>query len=78
MVNLLHDESTCSNVRDGARQSQRGRYIDESGKGKSSDFMLSQALAYRVVQKGLCGGFILCGLSPPVLPNRKKAHGYTF
>jgi hypothetical protein len=29
---------------------------------------LSQAVAYTVVKKGICGDFILCGLSPPVSP----------
>jgi hypothetical protein len=38
----------------------------DAGNGKSSDFRLSQALAYGVVRKGVCGDFILCGLSPPV------------
>lgn len=27
--------------------------------------------------KGVCGDFILCGLSPPVSPIRQLAHGYT-
>jgi hypothetical protein len=31
---------------------------------KSSDFGLSQALAYGVVRKGVCGDFNLCGLAP--------------
>jgi hypothetical protein len=35
-------------------------------RSKSLDFRLSQALAYPVVKKGVCGDFILCGLSPPV------------
>jgi hypothetical protein len=39
---------------------------------------LSQALAYPVVQKGVCGDFILCGLSPPVSPRRKMVSQYTF
>jgi hypothetical protein len=30
----------------------------EAGNGKSSDFRLFQALAYGVVQKGVCGDFI--------------------
>ena len=50
----------------------------EAGKGKSSDFRLSQALAYGVVKKGVCGGFILCGFSPPVSPRRKTVSQYTF
>ena len=37
---------------------------------KSSDFGLFQALANQVVRKGVCGDFILCGLSPPVSPSR--------
>jgi hypothetical protein len=40
----------------------------DAGKGKSRDFRLSQALANQVVRKGVCGDFILCGLSPPVSP----------
>ena len=40
----------------------------DAGKGKSRDFGLSQALANQVVRKGVCGDFILCGLSPPVSP----------
>ena len=43
----------------------------DAGKGKSGDFRLSQALANPVVQKGVCGDFILYGLSPPVSPRRK-------
>jgi hypothetical protein len=31
-----------------------------------------------VVQKGVCGDFILCGLSPPVSPSCPLVHGYTF
>jgi hypothetical protein len=50
----------------------------DAGRGKSLDFRLSQALAYPVVKKGVCGDFILCGLSPPVSPSRSLVHGYTF
>jgi hypothetical protein len=49
----------------------------DAGKGKSRDFRLSQALAYRVVRKGVGGDFILRDLSPPVSANRLLAHGYT-
>jgi hypothetical protein len=49
----------------------------DAGNGKSRDFRLSQALANQVVRKGVCGDFILCGLSPPVSPIRQLAHGYT-
>jgi hypothetical protein len=42
----------------------------DSGKDKPSDFRLSQALVYRVVRKGGCGDFTLCGLSPPVSEGR--------
>jgi hypothetical protein len=49
---------------------RRGRvnegHTDSRREGQSRDFRLSQALAYPVVKKGVCGGFILCGLSPPV------------
>ncbi len=48
------------------------------GKGKSLDFRLSQALAYPVVQKGVGGDFILCGLSPPVSPRQEMVSQYTF
>jgi hypothetical protein len=47
-------------------------------KGKSRDFRLSQALAYRVVRKGVGGDVILCDLSPPVSPRRKAVSQYTF
>jgi hypothetical protein len=47
-------------------------------KGKSSDFRLSQTLAYGMVKKGVCGGFILCGLSPPVSAGWSLVHRYTF
>jgi len=49
----------------------------DAGKGKSRDFRLSQALAYPVVKKGVCGDFILCGLSPPVSPRREMVNQYT-
>jgi hypothetical protein len=49
----------------------------DAEKGKSGDFSLSQALANQVVRKGVCGDFILCGLSPPVSPSRPLVHGYT-
>jgi hypothetical protein len=49
----------------------------DSGKGKSRDFGLSQALANQVVRKGVCGDFILCGLSPPVSPSWSLVHRYT-
>jgi hypothetical protein len=45
---------------------------------KFSDFRLSQALANQVVRKGVCGDFILCGLSPPVSADRSLVHRYTF
>jgi hypothetical protein len=50
----------------------------EAGKGKSRDFRLSQALANQVVRKGVCGDFILCGLSPPVSASWSLVHRYTF
>ena len=50
----------------------------EAGNGKSSDFRLSQALANQVVRKGVCGDFILCGLSSPVSASRSLVHRYTF
>jgi hypothetical protein len=49
----------------------------DAGKGKSRDFGLSQALANQVVRKGVCGDFILCGLSPPVSPRRKMVSNGT-
>jgi hypothetical protein len=45
--------------------------------GKSRDFRLSQARAYEVVRKGVCGDFILCGLSPPVSAGLSLVHRYT-
>jgi hypothetical protein len=50
----------------------------DAGKPKSSDFRFSQALAYKVVRKGVCGDFTLCGLSPPVSAGRSLVRGYTF
>ena len=50
----------------------------DAGKGKSCDFRLSHALANPVVQKGVCGDFILCGLSPPVSPRRNWFARHTF
>jgi hypothetical protein len=50
----------------------------DAGNGKSRDFGLSQALANQVVQKGICGDFILCGLSPPVSPRQQMVSQYTF
>src|ERR1022692_4124044 len=50
----------------------------DAGNGKSRDFRLSQALANQVVQKGVCGDFILCGLSPPVSPRQEMVSQYTF
>jgi hypothetical protein len=50
----------------------------EAGNGKSRDFGLFQALANQVVRKGVCGDFILCGLSPPVSPRLKMVSQYTF
>ena len=50
----------------------------DAGKPKSSDFMLSRASAYKVVRKGVCGDFILCGLSPPVSAGWSLVRGYTF
>ena len=44
----------------------------------AEDFRLSQALANQVVRKGVCGDFILCGLSPPVSPRREMVSQYTF
>ena len=49
----------------------------DAGNGKSSDFRLSQALANQVVRKGVCGDFILCGLSPPVSADWSLVHRYT-
>jgi hypothetical protein len=49
----------------------------DAGNGKSRDFGLSQALANQVVQKGVCGDFILCGLSPPVSASWSLVHRYT-
>src|ERR1039458_7506375 len=49
----------------------------DAGNGKSSDFRLSQALANQVVRKGVCGDFILCGLSPPVSASWSLVHRYT-
>src|ERR1700733_4162748 len=48
------------------KRSQRGAAPMEAGKGKSSDFRLSQALANPPSQKGAIRSFILYGLSPPV------------
>jgi hypothetical protein len=48
-----------------------------AGNGKSRDFGLSQALANQVVRKGVCGDFILCGLSPPVSAGWSLVHRYT-
>jgi len=59
-------------------ESQRGAHRWKQEKGKSRDFRYSQARAYRVVQKGLCGDFILCGLSPPVSADWSLVHRYTF
>jgi hypothetical protein len=50
----------------------------DAGNGKSRDFGLSQALANQVVRKGVCGDFILCGLSPPVSASWSLVHRYTF
>jgi hypothetical protein len=50
----------------------------EAEKPKSSDFRFSQALAYKVVRKGVCGDFTLCGLSPPVSAGWSLVRGYTF
>ena len=50
----------------------------DAGNGKSRDFRLSQALANQVVQKGLCGDLVLCGLSPPVSHRQEMASRYTF
>jgi len=49
----------------------------DAGNGKSRDFGLSQALANQVVRKGVCGDFILCGLSPPVSASWSLVHRYT-
>jgi hypothetical protein len=57
---------------------QRKQHTNGRGQGKSSDFRLSQALAYGVVKKGGCGDFILCGLSPPVSASWSLVHRYTF
>ena len=43
----------------------------DSGTGKSRDFRLSKALAYRVVQKAVCGDLNFCDLSPTVSPRRE-------
>jgi hypothetical protein len=50
----------------------------DAGKGKSCHFKRSQALANQVVRKGVCGDFILCGLSPPVSADWSLVHRYTF
>jgi hypothetical protein len=50
----------------------------DSGKGKSRDFRLSKALAYRVVQKAVCGDLNFCDLSPLVSPRLKMVSQYTF
>jgi hypothetical protein len=50
----------------------------DAGKAKSHHFRLSQALANQVVRKGVCGDFILCGLSPPVSTDWSLVHRYTF
>ena len=47
------------------------------GEPKSRHFGLSQALANQVVRKGVCGDFILCGLSPPVSAGWSLVHRYT-
>jgi hypothetical protein len=52
--------------------------VNVVGELKSSDFRLSQALANQVVRKGVCGDFILCGLSPPVSADWSLVHRYTF
>ena len=39
-------------------------FVKAAGNGTSNDFRLSQAFASPVVQKGVCGDFILSGLSP--------------
>jgi len=44
---------------------------------KSHHFRPSQALANPVVKKGVCGDFILCGLSPPVSAGWSLVHRYT-
>jgi hypothetical protein len=49
-----------------------------SWKPKPHHFRLSQALANPVVKKGVCGDFILCGLSPPVSADWSLVHRYTF
>ena len=49
----------------------------DAGNGKSRDFRLSQAPANQVVRKGVCGDFILCGLSPPVSASWSLVHRYT-
>jgi hypothetical protein len=51
-----------------------GHMIDK-GRGKSSDFGLSQALANPPSQKAAIPSFILCGLSPRVSPIRPLVHG---
>src|ERR1035437_4749489 len=47
------------------------------GSRKFCQFRLSQALANQVVRKGVCGDFILCGLSPPVSASWSLVHRYT-
>ena len=51
--------------------------VNVVGNSKSRNFRLSQALAYGVVKKGVCGDFMLCGLSPPVSPRMKMVSQYT-
>jgi hypothetical protein len=58
------------------RVNEHGTPMDAE-KVKSGDFRLSQALANRVVRKGVCGDFILCGLSPPVSASWSLVHRYT-
>jgi hypothetical protein len=52
--------------------------VNVVGNFKSSNFRLSRALANPVVKKGICGDFILCGLSPPVSPQSKMVNQHTF
>ena len=44
----------------------------------SEDFRIEPEITARLVQKGSNFESLLCGLSPPVSPRPRKAHGYTF
>jgi hypothetical protein len=52
-------------------------HTDGSRKGQNPAISGFQALANQVVRKGVCGDFILCGLSPPVSASWSLVHRYT-